>query len=113
MRVVDVETAIPQRPYADAGQLVFRLRDDLCDWNDGTWVLETTGEEATVTKVDGDSGDPDLTLPAPALAVLLAGRATATTLARAGQIDVASEKGLATADRLFATTYAPWCPDVF
>jgi hypothetical protein len=47
-----------------------------------------------------------------ALAVLLAGHRSATQLARAGLV-AADEKALRVADGLFATTYAPWCPDGF
>jgi len=40
---VDVERALPVRRYGEAGALTLTVRDDLCDWNDGTFRLETDG----------------------------------------------------------------------
>ena len=111
MRITDVAAALPQRPYGDADALTLRVVDELCPWNDGTWVLETTGEESTVAAADGATAD--LTLPASSLAVLVAGSWSATSLARAGRLEAADERALARADRVFATAYAPWCNDNF
>ena len=110
MRITDVAAALPQRPYGDADALTIRVIDRLCPWNDGTFVLETTGEESTVSPVDSV---PDLTMPAASLAVLVSGHRPATTLARAGVLDAVDDKALGRADRLFATNFAPWCNDSF
>ncbi len=110
MRITDVEAALPQRPYGDADALTIGVRDTLCPWNEGTYVLETTGEESQVAKVDAE---PDLTMPAASLAVLVSGHRPATTLARAGLLEAGNPKALAKADRLFATAFAPWCSDNF
>ena len=112
MRITDVVNALPQRPYGDADALTIAVDDDLCDWNRGTFVLETTGEESTAAKVDGD-GDADLTMPVSSLAVLLSGHRSATTLARAGLLRPRHPDVLTRADRVFATAYAPWCNDGF
>ena len=112
MRVTDVEAALPQRPYGDADALTIAVTDELCPWNVGTFVLETTGEESTAAKVDG-SVAADLTMPVSSLAVLLAGYRSATTLARAGRLTPAGDGVSARADRVFATAYAPWCNDSF
>ena len=110
MRVTDVVNALPLRPYGDADAFTISVTDHLCPWNDGTFVLETTGDESTASKVDGD---PDLTLPVSSLAVLLSGHRDATTLARAGLLHAKNDGVLARADRVFATAYAPWCNDSF
>jgi predicted acetyltransferase len=110
MRLTEVESALQQRPYGDADAITLGVRDSLCPWNDGTYVLETTGADTQVTRVDDE---PDMTMPVASLAVLLSGHRSATTLARAGLVDAADTKALARADRLFATDYAPWCNDNF
>jgi predicted acetyltransferase len=118
MRVTDVAAALPLRPYGEADVLTLRVVDPLCDWNDGTFVLETTGEESTAARVDADAdadADADLTLPVSSLAVLLSGYRSATSLARAGLLTpgASGEAVLRRADRVFATEYAPWCNDSF
>ncbi|HUP87357.1 MAG TPA: GNAT family N-acetyltransferase [Acidimicrobiales bacterium] len=110
MRVTDVVEALPQRPYGDADALTIAVRDDVCPWNDGTYVLETTGEESTCRRIDAT---PDLTMPASSLAVLLSGHRSASMLARAGRVEAGDARALARADRLFATHHAPWCNDDF
>jgi predicted acetyltransferase len=113
MRVTDVAAALPQRPYGDADALTIAVTDELCPWNVGTFVLETTGEESTAARFDDPAGGADLEMPVSSLAVLLAGYRSATTLARAGLLEPVRESVLARADRVFATTYAPWCNDSF
>ena len=110
MRVTDVEEALRRRPYGDDGALTLGVVDPLCDWNDGMFALETAGG---ATEVSRTGGDVDLTVPVAALAVLLAGHRSATQLARAGLVAGGDEKALRTADGLFTTTYAPFCPDGF
>jgi predicted acetyltransferase len=111
MRVTDVEAALPQRPYGDEGALTLRIvEDDIADWNIGSYRLETSGRESTVTRT---TESPDLTMRPAQLAVLLAGNASATQLTRAGLLEAASDDVLRRADRIFATEYAPWCPDGF
>ena len=112
MRITDVAGALPQRPYGDAGVLTIRVRDDLCPWNDGVWSIETTGDETEVRRVQ-NAHDADITAPVNVLSVLLSGHRPATTLAHAGLLEVGNEKALPVADRLFATTFAPYCADGF
>jgi predicted acetyltransferase len=112
MRVTDVVNALPLRPYGDADAITIAVTDPLCDWNDGTFVLETTGEESTAAQVDGDA-DADLSMSVSSLAVLLSGHRSATTLARAGLLRPKDDTVLTRADRVFATAYAPWCNDSF
>ena len=109
MRVVDVEAALRQRPYEDDGALSLAVVDPLCDWNAGVFTVETAGGGTEVSRA---AGDADLTLPVAALAVLLAGHRSASQLARAGLV-AGDAKALRLADALFASAYAPWCPDGF
>jgi predicted acetyltransferase len=109
MRVTDVEGALRQRPYGDDGALSVRVVDPLCDWNAGVFTVETAGGATEVSRAGGDA---DLTVPVAALAVLLAGHRSATQLARAGLV-AGDDTALGVADGLFATAFAPWCPDGF
>ena len=110
MRITDVAAALPQRPYGDADALTIRVVDEQCPWNEGTYVLETTGEESSVSRVETE---PDLTMPASSLAVLVSGFRSASVLERAGRLEAGDARVLPRADRLFATRYAPWCNDNF
>jgi predicted acetyltransferase len=111
MRVVDVEAAIPQRPYGGRGELVIALpKDDMCPWNEGTYRMETDGITTAVTRVDAA---PDLTMRPNTLATLLAGHRSATRLHRAGLLEASGIAALERADTLFRTVYAPNCPNGF
>jgi predicted acetyltransferase len=111
MRVVDVESAVPQRPYSDRGELTFAVHgDDMCDWNNGTYLIETDGKTTEVRRTDRN---PDLTVTPNALATLLAGHRTATHLHRAGRLEARHESALSTANALFRTNYPPNCPNNF
>jgi len=110
LRVVDVEKALPQRPYADRGELCLEIEDELCDWNAGRFVFETDGEQ---TEVKRSKRAADLVLPIRSLASLLSGHNSATELRRAGLLDGKDDGALRLADRLFATEYPPYCPDGF
>jgi predicted acetyltransferase len=111
MRVVDVEQALPQRPYGDRGELVISLPlDDMCPWNAGSYLLETDGRTTEVQRTERAA---DVTLTPNALASLISGHRSATRLERAGLIEAAGEHSLRVADRLFATVYAPHCPNGF
>jgi predicted acetyltransferase len=110
LRVVDVERALPQRPYGERGSLAFEIADDLCEWNVGRFLLETDGEGAELKRTERAA---ELSMPVRTLATLIAGQATASQLARAGLLGVRDPSALRRADRIFATEYPPFCPDVF
>ncbi|MEE8337777.1 MAG: GNAT family N-acetyltransferase [Dehalococcoidia bacterium] len=111
LRVVDVEAALPQRLYGDRGEITIAISgDDLCQWNNGTYLLETDGERSEVRRTDREA---EITMPPRTLASLIAGHDSATQLARAGLLEARDEQALRTADRLFATAYRPYCPDDF
>ena len=111
MRIVDAESALAQRPYGDRGELTITLGgDDMCPWNNGTYLVETDGPTAHVARSERRA---NLTVSPNALGSLLAGHRSATRLERAGLIEAASSTALERADRLFATAYAPHCPNGF
>ena len=65
------------------------------------------------SEVARTSDAPDLIVPVARLAQLLSGFASASQLARAGLIEASQPEALDLADRMFATTYRPYCQDGF
>jgi predicted acetyltransferase len=110
IRLVDVERALSQRSYAAPGELVFRLEDHFCPWNSGTWKLETSGAETTVTRTKAQAG---LELKAADLGAAYLGSMSFSRL-RDGAAITELTSGTATrADDLFRVHPAPWCPEIF
>ncbi len=111
MRVVDVEKSLAQRPYGARGELTIAIEsDDICPWNVGSFLLETDGPSATVRKVDRA---PDITTSINVLASLISGYRSATHFARAGRLIAKDTTALKTADGIFRSEYAPYCPNGF
>ncbi|PKB65593.1 MAG: hypothetical protein BZY82_07930 [SAR202 cluster bacterium Io17-Chloro-G3] len=109
-RIVDVEAALPLRPYAAEGTLVFDLQDDLCTWNTGRWKMQTTGLETTITRT---KEQPELSLPVTTLAALTFGYFNATQAARMGKLDTYENDALIRWDAVMRTSYRPACSDIF
>lgn len=107
-RIVDVQTALEGRGYDGAGRVRIGLEDWYAPWNSGVWELTVDGGGATVGQV---SADADLRMTPRVLAILASGYQRASTLARAGLIEVAEPRSLAVADALFATKRTPLCLD--
>ena len=70
-RILDLERALPLRPYGAEGRVVFELRDEMCPWNAGRWALEAGAEGATVSRT---KESPQLTLDVSALVQMLFGQ---------------------------------------
>ena len=109
-RIVDVETALPQRRYAVEGSLKFEVRDELCPWNGGRWKLETSGAETAVARTDQS---PQFIVSVSTLAMLVFGQISASEASRMGLLEALDDKALAQADTLFRTAYRPACADIF
>jgi predicted acetyltransferase len=111
MRVVDAEKALAARPYGTRGELTIEVvGDDVCPWNTGTYLLETDGPSANVRRIDRI---PDITVSPNVLASLLAGYRNATYFERADLLTPRDANALKTADALFRTEWAPYCPNGF
>lgn len=111
MRVVDVEKGLAQRPYGTRGELTIGIEeDDICPWNAGTFLLETDGPSAAVRRVDRQ---PDITVSPNVLSSLVSGYRPASHFAKAGRLAARDAAALRTADALFRTEYAPYCPNGF
>lgn len=84
-RLVTVDDALAQRPYAAVSELRFELADGFCEWNAGRWRLATSPEGGQAARIDGQ--DVDFALTPDTLASLVFGRTTATDAARAGLLE--------------------------
>ena len=102
VRVVDLPRALQIRPYPAEGSITFRVRDQLCEWNDATWTLETGPEGADIRQTDGE---PELSMDIHSLAQLASGHLSASYLARIARIEAPNPAALARADQIFATEY--------
>ena len=110
-RLVDAPAALIQRGYDVSQSLVIEISgDQLAPWNNGTWHLQTTADAAEKSQLTATSKAPELAISIKALTGLFSGMYKARTLANWGQIN-ADRDAIARADRIFATTFAPHCPD--
>ncbi len=109
-RIIDVQRALPLRPYGAAGRVTFELRDEMCPWNAGRWALEAGADGASVART---KDAPQLTLDVSALVQLLFGQVSPSLAVRFGRADAALDAPLPLWDAMWRTAYAPFCPDWF
>jgi len=117
LRILDVRAALEARGYEENGSITFELTDGFCPWNAGRWRLEVGDGSVpgarSVASVTPFTADPDLTLDTSDLAAVYLGAFNVADLARAGRVGECRPGAVAAADRLFATTVAPWCSTMF
>jgi predicted acetyltransferase len=106
LRLVDVESALRARSFASSEQLVLEVKDSFCPWNEGCYRIE----EGEISRAGGEA---DLRLDVRELASVFMGGFSFSQLARAGMVEELRPGGTACADRLFASSSAPWCPEMF
>lgn len=105
-RLVTVEDALAQRPYAVATEVRFRLVDEVCPWNAGTWRVVTGPEGGSVSRIDGAA--VDFVLGPDTLASLVFGRFGARRASEAGLLDeVAGGEALARWEAALRLDHAP------
>lgn len=109
-RIVDVAEAMDKRGYDAEGKLIFKVNDDFCKWNQGTWILETSPDG---TKIAASNETPQLEMPASTLSLLYFGQVSATEAARMGRVDVNDTNSLHIWDSIMSTRYKPACADGF
>jgi len=109
-RIVDVEKALPLRPYSDEGRLIFEVMDDFCIWNQGKWEVDITNGGMEIRRTDKT---PQLVMPVSTLAMLFFGQISSSEAARMGRLDVGDSKALPLWDRVMRTDYRPFCADMF
>ena len=109
-RIVDVEKGMIGRGYTGESRLTFKIVDDFCPWNEGSWKLETSPSGSTIKKT---RGTPDLEMPVSTLAMLVFGQISASQAAAMGRLDVNKGKVLPDWDHIMKTQYPTFCPDEF
>jgi predicted acetyltransferase len=113
LRLVDLQRALqarPTLPQADGQAITVALTDPTAPWNEGTWRIEARdgglGAERT--------GLPaDLEMDARALAPIYNGFTRPAEAVRVGSVRVISPQAIGAATQIFATSFAPYCPDDF
>jgi len=122
LRVVDVEAAFGLRGYQQPGKATLEIiGDKYCPWNNGIYALNVTANigtgvsSANVVRLATavNQSEIDLSLSPQALARLLCGQSSATTLAQVGMLANFNPARLPQVDSLFATKYRPYGPDHF
>lgn len=107
-RLVDVQQALSQRGYGGPADIVIEIEDDnLAPWNTGKWRLQA---DETAAEANSTTESANARMNVKTLASLFTGTRRATDLYHWGLLE-AGKADLAMLDRLFATTYAPHCPD--
>lgn len=110
IRPVDAVAALEGRRYSIAGSFVFRMRDELCPWNDGVFYLNTN--EDGIARCQPANAEPDIDLTPFALGATYLSGHTFSDLSRAGQM-TGTESALRRADAMFAWDRQPWCQELF
>ena len=105
-RLVVVEDALAQRPYAAVSELRFELRDAFCEWNSGPWRVVTSAEGGEVSRIGGQK--IDFALTPDTLASLFFGHCTASEARRAGLLEEANSEALARWDAALRLAYPPY-----
>jgi len=106
VRLVDVGAALSGRAYAGDGAVVFEVRDEVCPWNEGRWLVE--GGEAKRTDAEAD-----IALDVSALGSAYLGAVSFGELQSALRLEELKEGAVERADALFGWRPLPWCPEIF
>lgn len=110
LRPIDVVKALNGRRYPVAGSVTFRMRDALCEWNDGVYRLDA--DDSGVGTCVPDKGEPQIDLTPFALGSVYLGGHRVLDLAEAGVV-TGEESALRQADAMFGWHRAPWCQEIF
>ena len=112
VRIVDVERALSQRPYAGRRPVSFamRIEDGAAPWNEGVWRVEAAEGRMEARQT---ADQPDVELSVNSLAPLFTGFVRADTAAATGMLRVRNPDALADVVEAFAVTYPPYCNDFY
>jgi predicted acetyltransferase len=111
LRIGDVAAALEGRRYAVDGTIALGVRDTVCPWVEGTYVLEGGPEGATCRR--NGAATADIVLSVRELAAIYLGGTGLGALAYAGLVDEETAGAVERAHAMFATALAPWCPSFF
>jgi predicted acetyltransferase len=105
IRILDVAVALGARTYAEEGRLVLDVVDDL-GLTSGRFALEAGGPRASCTTT---SEEPDLVVHVASLGAAYLGGTSWMRLRAAARVTECKDGAIERADRLFASSGAPWC----
>lgn len=110
LRPIDVTKALVARTYSRPGSLLFKLTDELCPWNEGTYELDV-GEDGHAQCRRSERA-AQIELSSYGLGALYLGGHRFHDLALAGIIKGNCD-ALRRADGMFASDRLPWCQELF
>jgi predicted acetyltransferase len=109
LRVIDVPRALEARSYETDGRVVMDVADGYHPATQGTFELTVDGGIASCRRT---SSEAQVSLTAEDLGAIYLGGRCVPLLAAAGRIK-GDTTDVALLDRMFRTSLAPWCPEVF
>lgn len=109
IRVLDVSSALGARAYESDGVVSIAVSDPDRPVNTGLYRLAVSGGEA---RCEVSEGVPDVSLDIDVLGGLYLGGGDALAMADAGRVE-GQPAAIGLLDRMFRTSRAPWCPEVF
>lgn len=110
LRIVDVAAALEARRYLADGELILDVADEVMPDVAGRYRLLVEGGRANVAPTDDE---PHLSLEIADLGAVYLGAFSFSDLARAGRTVERVGDARLRADAMFATSVAPWCPEIF
>ncbi len=113
LRLVDVQQALearPALPQASGRGVTIAVSDDAAPWNAGTWRVECS--EGRISAEPTEAA-PEIEMDVRALAPLYNGFTKPADAVRVGQVRAHSRAAVEAATDIFATSFAPFCPDDF
>jgi predicted acetyltransferase len=116
VRLVDVGSALAQRHYARAVDVVIEIADELCPHNAGRWRLAAQAGAAPAgfrATCEPTTAPADVVLPIWALGAAYLGGTRLKAMADAGLITEATPGSLAALSTAMSWEPAPWCPMTF
>ncbi len=108
VRIIDVESALAARAYSSPESIVLDIDDILCPWNSGRHRLDGATGHAQRTNEPAD-----LRLPITSLGSAYLGGISFARMADVGAVEAKTDGAVEKADRIFRTSRAPWCPEIF
>jgi predicted acetyltransferase len=103
---VDVKKALSARSYASGKSVVLEVRDEFCEWNNGTWRIGADGIERTTASAD-------IRCNISVLGSAYLGGFTWARLSEALRLEELRPGAAEHADAVFRSRSAPWCPEIF
>jgi len=104
LRVVDLEAALPLRPYDGTCDVVVELVDPLAPWQAGRWRIVVSGGEGHAERTDAAA---DATLPVAAVGAAFLGGTNLVAQQRAGLLPEVRPGAVAELWRAFRTDLPP------